>query len=405
MISRSMKESLKNSSLIRKMFEEGNRLKKLYGGENVFDFSIGNPDLEPPEAVVNAFKEIAASEEPGTHKYMSNAGYLSTRQAVADSLSDGAFVKPAPDDIVMTAGAAGAINVALKAIIDPGDEVIVVTPYFVEYFAYIRNHGGIPKIVGCDRETFEIDFTSLAEALSVRTKAMIINTPNNPSGVVYSEDMLRRLDAFLQALDHTVYVISDEPYREVVFGDVCVPRTMDLIRNLIMCYSWSKTLALPGDRIGYLAVSPDCEDHDDMIAACITANRSLGFVNAPAIMQRVIEKSIKAKVDIESYRRRCDMLYNVITSAGYKCFKPEGALYLFPKSPIEDDKAFIAVAAEYNLLLVPGSAFGMPGHFRATFCVDERAITGSYKAFADSYRKAVGSKQNQGQINTKEQME
>ncbi len=392
MISRTMKESLRSSSLIRKMFEEGNRLKKIYGAENVYDFSIGNPDLEPPQTVIDAFRQISFAAEPGIHKYMPNAGYLSTREAVSNSLCTGE-VRPGPECIVMTAGAAGAINVALKALLDPGDEVLVITPYFVEYFAYIRNHGGIPKIVGCHEQTYEIDLDSLRQNVTDKTKAVIINSPNNPSGAVYSEDLLRRLNALLRSFDHTIYVISDEPYREIVFDGVEVPSTMDLLEDLILCYSWSKALALPGDRIGYLAVSPRAEDREDLIAACILANRSLGFVNAPAVMQRVIEKSINSRADIGSYRRRRDLLYDVVVDSGYTCFKPKGALYLFPVSPVSDDKAFTDIAAKHNLLVVPGSAFGMPGHFRITFCVDENTISNSRRAFKDSFTEAARSGQ------------
>lgn len=393
MISNSMKESLKGASLIRKMFEEGSRLKKIYGDDNVYDFSIGNPDLEPPEAVIEAFRQISFSDEQGIHKYMNNAGYVSTRKAVAETLNTEAGPELTADDIVMTAGAAGAINVALKSIIDPGDEVVVITPFFVEYFAYIRNHGGIPVIAGCTEEDYGIDLSSLESVTTAKTKAVIINTPNNPSGAVYSEEELKKLNSFLRSLDHTVYVISDEPYREIVFGDTKVPDTMEYIDDLIMCYSWSKALALPGDRIGYLAVSPKAEDHDDLVTACITANRSLGFVNAPAVMQRVIEKAISAKVDTESYSRRCELLYDVITRAGYVCYRPKGALYLFPESPIKDDRAFAGIAAQFNLLVVPGSAFGKSGHFRITFCVSEKTIINSYEAFRKARQSALGAEQ------------
>ncbi len=381
MISRAMKDSLGKSSMIRRMFEEGNRLKALYGPENVYDFSLGNPDLEPPREVTDAFRSLAESGEPGLHKYMSNAGYLSVRDAVARMLSRDAGLEIPADNIVMTVGAAGALNVALKSLLDPGDEVLVITPYFVEYFSYIRNHGGVPVVVPCRPDTFEPDPDAIRAAVTPATKAILINSPNNPSGAVYSEESLRGLNSLLLGLDHTVYVLSDEPYREIVFDGISVPPTMAIFKNLIQCYSWSKALALPGDRIGYLAVSPGCEDLEDLMAAAVTANRSLGFVNAPSFMQRVIERSIGARVDIESYRKRCGMLYDVVTGAGIECVKPGGALYLFPKSPVPDDNAFVAAAAKHNILSVPGSAFGMPGHFRLTFCVDADTILRSRDAF------------------------
>lgn len=381
MISKTMQESLANSSFIRKMFEEGNRLKKIYGEENVFDFSIGNPDLDPPSEVIEAFRQIAQEAKPGLHKYMSNAGFLSTRTAVAEYLNKDAKLKVTPGNVIMTAGAAGAINVALKAILDPGDEVIVVKPFFVEYFAYIKNHGGIPKIAECTPGTFELNIDALYSTITEKTKAIIINSPNNPSGVIYSSESLKALNDMLLQSNKAIYVISDEPYREIVFDDVKVPYTIDYLDNLIMCYSWSKALAIPGDRIGFLLASPSCDDLENLLAACIVANRSLGFVNAPAIMQKVIEKSINAKVDVQNYQRRCNMLYDILIDAGYQCMKPAGSLYLFPRSPLQDDKHFTDIAGKYNLLAVPGSAFGAPGYFRLTFCVSENTIINSAEAF------------------------
>ncbi|MHB8962287.1 MAG: pyridoxal phosphate-dependent aminotransferase [Saccharofermentanales bacterium] len=391
MISRMMKASLEKSSMIRRMFEEGNRLRAIYGPENVFDFSLGNPDLEPPAAVIEALREVAMSGEPGLHKYMSNAGYLSTRSAVAKSLeADSGMAVPA-ENIIMTVGAAGALNVTLKTLLDPGDEVLVIAPFFVEYLAYIRNHNGVPVIVRCMPDSFGLDIDAIRSAVNPATKAIIINSPNNPCGVIYSEDSLHALNEMLLALDHTVYVISDEPYKEIVFDGAVVPSTMKAIKNLILCYSWSKALALPGDRIGFLAASPDCEDLQDLIAAAISANRSLGFVNAPAIMQKVIERSIGAKVDVASYQFRCDALYDIITDAGIECLKPRGALYLFPKSPIADDNEFIRIAARHNVLAVPGSAFGMPGYFRLTFCVDMDTIRNSRTAFMETMKDCRGN--------------
>ncbi len=381
MISKTITEQLSKSSWIRKMFEEGSRLKAQFGAENVFDFSLGNPDLEPPKEVIEAFREISASALPGIHRYMNNAGYDSTREMVSEMLSkeSGHFINK--ENIIMTVGAAGALNVALKTLLDTGDEVIILAPYFVEYVTYIKNHNGIPVIVSCNQESLEPDVDKIKAAITEKTKAIIINSPNNPSGAVYSREILVELNEMLQAARNTIYVISDEPYKEIVFDGVKVPSTLGIFTNLVVCYSWSKTLALPGDRIGFLAASPDFEDFNNFMAGAIMANRSLGFVNAPAIMQRVIEKSMGAKVDVESYERRCNMLYDILIECGYKCKKPQGALYLFPKSPIEDDIAFSAIAAKNNLLVVPGTGFGMKGYFRLTFCVDEKVIEASKQAF------------------------
>lgn len=381
MISKTITTQLQNSSWIRKMFEEGNRLKAIHGSDNVYDFSLGNPDLEPPIEVTMAFKEIAADQTGGLHRYMNNAGYESTRMKVAEMLEKESGLPVDKNSIVMTVGAAGALNVVLKTLLDYGDEVIVLAPYFVEYLSYIKNHGGIPVIVECDESTLQIDAQKVKKAITPKTKAIIVNSPNNPSGVVYSLETLTALKAVLESFDNAIYVISDEPYRQIVFGDTTVPSMLPLFKNIIVCYSWSKALALPGDRIGFLAVGKDCEDYQNLISGAIMSNRTLGFVNAPGIMQKIIEKAINSKVDVASYERRCNLLYEIITKAGFKCNKPQGALYLFPKSPIEDDVAFASAAAKNNILVVPGTGFGMKGYFRLTFCVDENTIIRSEQAF------------------------
>ncbi len=394
MISKTITEQLSKSSWIRKMFEEGNRLKAEYGEENVFDFSLGNPDLEPPKEVIEAFREIAASALPGIHRYMNNAGYDSTRLMVSEMLSreSGHYINK--ENVIMTVGAAGALNVALKTLLDVGDEVIILAPFFVEYVTYIKNHGGTPVVVPCNSESLEPDIDKIKAAITDKTKAIIINSPNNPSGAVYSREILIALNDLLQESKNTIYVISDEPYKEIVFNGVKVPSSLGIFANLVVCYSWSKTLALPGDRIGFLAVSPDFEDYNNFMAGAIMSNRSLGFVNAPAIMQRVIEKSMGAKVDVESYERRCNLLYEILIECGFKCKKPQGALYLFPESPIDDDIAFSAIAAKNNLLVVPGTGFGMKGYFRLTFCVDEKVITGSRQAFIKTMKECNEFKNN-----------
>ncbi len=389
MISKAVTEQMKKSSWIRKMFEEGSRLKNIHGADNVFDFSLGNPDLEPPMEVIEALKEIATSKEPGLHRYMNNAGFDSTREKVAKILKEESGIEISKNNIVMTVGAAGALNVTLKTLLDPGDEVIVLAPYFVEYLTYIRNHGGVPVEVPCDIESMQPDIEKIQEAVTAKTKAIIINSPNNPSGAVYSEESLVRLQNLLGEFQNSIYIISDEPYKEIVFGKILVPSTLRIFKNIVVCYSWSKTLALPGDRIGYLAASPHMDSVDEFMAGAIMCNRSLGFVNAPAIMQRVIEKSMGAMVDVTNYEKRSNLLYDIVVSSGFECKKPQGALYLFPKSPIEDDVEFAKIAARNNLLVVPGSGFGMKGFFRLTFCVDESIIKKSKSAFEKTYKDCM----------------
>lgn len=379
MISKNIEGKL-NSGLIRKMFEEGNRLKAIYGKENVYDFSIGNPDLEPPVEVIQALKDLTASPTAGMHGYMSNNGYLSTRTAVAEQLSSNCAVIIDPDSICMTVGAAGAMNAVFRAVLDPGEEVILLAPFFMEYVNYIDNHAGKAVIVPTEKDTFLPDMDAIKAAITPKTKAIVINSPNNPSGVLYPASVLFSINDLLKAQDHVIHVISDEPYRDLVYDGLQIPSAFDYIDNLIVCFSWSKSLSLPGERIGYTAVSPRHEDYDILCKAIVFSNRILGSVNAPALFQRVIEKSINAKVDVFNYENRRNMLYDVVTRAGFSCKKPNGALYLFVKSP-EDDMVFCEKCAKHNLLLVPGSAFHTPGYFRLAFCVAEDTIIRSEKAF------------------------
>ena len=385
MISRKIAENLKNSSWIRRMFEEGARLKALYGASSVFDFSLGNPDLEPPREVVEALEEAVAGHAPGMHRYMNNAGYDSARAAVARKLSAQSGVEVPASHVVMTAGAAGALNIALKSLLDPGDEVVVLAPYFVEYLSYIDNHGGRPVVVPCDRETFQPDVRAIDAALTPRTRAILLNSPNNPSGAVYPEALLRELAVALDEAGRrfgtTIHVLSDEPYSEIVFDGTTVPSTFSIFRNAIVASSWSKSLALPGELIGFAAVHPQADDAESIVAALIYANRILGFVNAPALFQTVVAKAIDARVDIESYTDRRNRLYRIVTESGFQCRMPQGALYLFVRSPEEDDVAFAARAAAHRVLVVPGTGFGFPGFFRLTFCVDVSTIEGSEKAW------------------------
>lgn len=381
MISKRMSEKLNAGSMIRKMFEEGNRLKKIFGEENIFDFSIGNPDLEPPAEVTLELMNLINHPTPGMHGYMSNNGYLSTRNAVADKLTRSGNTTFSPDAICMTVGAAGAMNATLRAILDPDDEVILLAPFFMEYRQYIDNHFGKAVIVATDEGSFLPNIDRIAAAITPRTKAIIINSPNNPSGTMYPVSTLESINNLVNSYEQVIHIISDEPYRELVYDGQSVPPTQDYIDNLIICYSWSKSLSLPGERIGYTAVGPRHPDLDVLSPAIAMANRILGSVNAPALFQKVIEKAMDVKVDIALYENRRNLLYDIVTSAGFSCRKPQGAFYLFVKSPEPDDMAFSQVCAQHNLLVVPGSAFAMPGYFRLAFCVAESTIKGSSIAF------------------------
>lgn len=381
MISERLKKQLAAGSQIRKMFEEGNRLKAIYGADKVYDFSIGNPDLEPPHEVSDALKELAANPTPGMHGYMSNSGYESTRAAIAAKKSEESGLDIKSDAVCMTVGAASAMNDVLHSLLDPDDEVIVIAPYFMEYNGYIANHGGKAVIVQTDDKFMPV-ISSIKEAITPRTKAVIINSPNNPSGVVYPSSLLSELNDMLKAQDHVIQVISDEPYIDLVYDGMTVPCALKYIDNLIVCFSWSKSLSLPGERIGYTLVSPKDEDYADLTAAIVLSNRTLGSVNAPAIWQRVIEKSLNAKVDVSNYENRRNLLYSNIIDAGFDAVKPNGALYIFMNTPegLTDDK-FSDICASKNLLLVKGSSFSRPGYCRLAFCVSESTIRNSRQAF------------------------
>ncbi len=391
MFSKKLVQSLGSSSMIRAMFEEGERLRKIYGPDKVFDFSIGNPDTEPPKSVKDAIIKYAASTKPGEHRYMSNAGYEGVRNLVAKSISKSSGLSVTGDHIIMTCGAAGGLNVALKALLDPDDEVIVIAPFFMEYLSYIGNHNGKPVVIKPDKKTFEPDFVSLAENITKRTKAIIINSPNNPTGIVYSDKILTRLNEIIlekgKEFGKTIYFLSDEPYAKIVYDGLTVPSVLRNIENSIIVNSFSKSLALPGERIGYIAISPAIKDADALSQILVICNRVLGFVNAPALFQKVIGDTIDEGVDIVEYQRKRDLLYNGITKIGYECMKPNGAFYLFPKSLIADDVEFTKQAAKYNLLFVPGSGFGCPGYFRLAYCINITTIENSLPAFKELYQE------------------
>jgi len=391
-ISQKVHDFMERASWIRKMFEEGIRMKQEFGAENVFDLSLGNPVAEPPQELVDAM--ISAAQDPitGQHRYMPNAGLEATRKAVAEALSEECKVSMSAGDIVMVCGAAGGLNVTLKTLLDPGDEVIVFAPYFVEYMFYADNHGG--KAVPVDtRDDFSIDLESFRAAVTSKTKAVIINSPNNPTGVVYSRQALQELaDALREKskeIGRTIYLISDDPYKKIVFDGVETPNVLELYKNSIYITSHSKDLAVPGERIGYVAVHPQAEDAEAVMAGLIFCNRVLGFVNAPALFQRVVQKVQHVTVDVEQYRKRRDFLYKELTGIGYEVVKPQGAFYFFPKSPIADEVEFARLLSARKVLVVPGRGFGTPGYFRISTCFPDRVIKGALPGLAAAYREAT----------------
>ncbi|MBC5706637.1 pyridoxal phosphate-dependent aminotransferase [Hungatella hominis] len=386
MIAEKMRPLVENNSAIRAMFEEGKRLAAIYGPENVYDFSLGNPNVPAPEAVNRAITDIVA-EEASTmvHGYMSNAGFEDVRDTVAQSLNRRFGTQFHLENILMTVGAASGMNVILKTVLDPGDEVIVFAPYFMEYGAYVRNYDGVLMAVSPDTSSFQPNISELKEKITKRTKAVIINTPNNPTGVVYSSETLEQIAAVMKAKEEeyrtSIVLISDEPYRELAYDGVEVPYVTPFYHNTVVCYSYSKSLSLPGERIGYLVIPDELEDSKAVIAAATIANRVLGCVNAPSLMQRVIMRCIDEKVNVEAYDSNRNLLYNGLTGLGFECIRPEGAFYLFVKSPEADDRAFCEVCKKHRLLVVPGTSFACPGYVRISYCVSYEQIERSLPAF------------------------
>ncbi|NMA67578.1 MAG: pyridoxal phosphate-dependent aminotransferase [Clostridiaceae bacterium] len=378
-------QSLSKSSMIRAMFEEGDRLRKIYGNENVYDFSLGNPEVEPPKVVIDTLKEYVNGNEPGLHKYMNNAGFPDVREKVATYVKNKSGVDIIADNIIMVCGAAAGLNVVLKALLNPGEEVIVLAPYFVEYLSYIDHASGKPVIVNTKKDTFEIDALAVENAISKNTKAIILNSPNNPTGVIYNRTNLEELRSVIEKkekeLGINIFVISDEPYTSLVYDGEEVPELLSIFEKCITVSSFSKSLALPGERIGYIVASSRIPQIETLMSAMITLNRTLGFVNAPSLFQKVIADNLEVAVDIESYKKKRDMLYNHLTKIGFKLVKPQGTFYLFMKTPIEDDKEFCKLATKYNILLVPGSGFGCPGYVRIAYCTDLGMIERSLDAF------------------------
>ncbi len=395
MIAKKMQNMVANSSAIRAMFEEGNRLAKIYGKENVFDFSLGNPNVPAPEAVKKAIIEILEEENPVTlHGYTnSNAGYPEVRQAVAESLNARFGTAFAENNIVMTVGAAGGLNVALKILLNPGDEVITFAPYFGEYRSYTANFDGVLVVVSPNTETFQPKLDEFAEKITAKTKAVIVNTPNNPTGVVYSEETIQKMAAILEEKQKEfgtdIYLISDEPYRELAYDGVEVPYLTKYYANTIVGYSFSKSLSLPGERIGYLVIPDEASDSADLQAAASVATRILGFVNAPTLQQKMIMKCLNEQTDISYYDRNRETLYKGLTECGFSCIKPEGAFYLFVKSPLENEKEFCEMAKKYNILIVPGISFGCPGYVRMAYCVAYETIVNALPKFKELAKECI----------------
>ena len=387
MISKKMEGLVKGSSVIRAMFEEGKALAKKYGKENVFDFSLGNPNVPAPKSVNESIKKIVDEEDSIIlHGYMSNAGYEDVRLAIAESLNKRFNTSFSEKNIIMTVGAAGGLNVALKSILDPQDEVIVFAPYFGEYKNYVSNFDGKLVEVNPNPPTFEPDYKDFESKITARTKAVIINNPNNPTGIIYKKEWIEKLASILnskqQELNTCIYLISDEPYRELVFKDVEVPYLTKYYANTIVGYSYSKSLSLPGERIGYLVVPNEADSFEELVSAMGVATRILGFVNAPSLQQKLIKNCLNEKTDIEAYNKNRIKLYEGLKALGFECVEPEGAFYLFMKSPEEDDKEFVKVAKEYNILMVPASSFGVKGYVRIAYCVAYDTIERSLSQFA-----------------------
>ena len=385
MFSEEIVKDLSNSSWIRLMFEEGTRLAAIYGADKVYDYSIGNPYTEPPVEVIESLKKHVLSDEEGTHRYMNNAGYPDVREKIAKVLEKESKVELSANNIVMTVGAAGALNVVLKSLLNPLEEVIVFAPYFVEYNFFIKYCSGRTIVVEPDASTFEPNLEALEKSITSKTKAIIINNPNNPTGVVYREATLRSIEEIVsrkqKEYGSTIFVISDQPYAEIVYDNIKVPNMLSIFKNAIIVNSFSKSLGLAGERIGYIAASSKIENIDILMKAFSFCNRTLGFVNAPALFQKVVGDAINAKVDTTGYEKRRTFLYENLTRLGFQCVKPQGAFYIFPKALIDDDVEFVKRAIKYNLLLVPGSGFGYPGYFRMSYCVKFDMIENSIPAF------------------------
>ena len=386
-VSRKVRNFMEQGGWIRRMFEAGIALKAQHGEDRVFDLSLGNPVVEPPERFRRELRRLAENPVKGMHRYMPNNGYPETRQAVADGLRAETGIPFTMNDIVMTCGAAAALNVVLKTLLNPGEEVIILSPYFVEYGYYIDNHNGVAVVVPTG-EDFQPDLDAIEGAITPRTRAVIINSPNNPSGVVYGADRLGELGELLRRkeIEHNgeVFLISDEPYRRIIFDGLTYPQVFPHYEKTVVVTSHAKDLALPGERIGHIAVNPAYPDRGEMVDGMTFCNRTLGFVNAPALLQHVVRALQGVSVDVADYQRKRDYLFAQLTGLGYSVVKPQGAFYLFPRSPMQDDVAFVELLQRWNVLTVPGRGFGTPGYFRISYCVEDRVLEGAVEGFAQA---------------------
>lgn len=393
MISEKMKGFVEGSSVIRAMFEEGKKMAELYGADKVYDFSLGNPNVPAPLEVNQAVKDIVTEEESTiVHGYMNNSGYEDVRGAVAKSLNQRFGTDFNETNIIMTVGAAGGLNVVLKSILNPEDEVIAFAPFFGEYRAYVGNYDGKLVVISADTEHFQLNLEEFAEKINEKTKAVIVNNPNNPSGVVYSEKTIQKLAGILEdkqkEFGTDIYLISDEPYRELVYDGVEVPYLTKYYDNTIVGYSYSKSLSLPGERIGYLVIPDEAADSEQLKAAANVATRILGFVNAPSLMQKVVGRCLDVEVDVTPYNKNRELLYGSLMEYGYECIKPQGAFYLFVKTLSKDEADFVNAAKKHNILVVPGSSFSCPGYVRIAYCVSYETIKNSldgFKALAEEF--------------------
>ena len=390
MISRAVTDNLTKASWIRRMFEEGARLKAERGADKVFDFTLGNPEIEPPPAVLAAAHRVLDSDTPHLHAYMPNAGHPRVRETVAKRLQAATGLPYTANHVLMTVGAGAALNTVLKALLDPGDEVITVAPFFAEYTFYAENHGG-RLIVVPPAADLTPDIARLEAAITGKTRAILLNSPNNPSGVIYPASTFTAIEGMLARAARPIVVISDEPYRALVFDDVVVPEVPTLVTRTIVATSWSKSLAIPGERIGYLAFSPRLPEAAALFEACTFTSRVLGFVNAPALWQWVVAEVGDQVIDVAPYREKRDLMYEGLTRIGYQCVKPQGAFYVFPRTPLDDDVAFVRLLADEGVLTVPGSGFGMRGHIRISLTVERETIVRALPGFERAFRKARGS--------------
>ena len=393
-VSKKIHEFMEQGSWIRRMFEEGIALKQQYGPDNVFDLSLGNPVTEPPKEFFEELRRVAEHPTPGMHRYMPNAGYVETRAAVAAQLAEETGLDFTADEVLMTCGAGGALNVVMKALLDPGDEVVIFAPYFVEYRYYADNHGGACRVVPPD-EDFYPDLAEFEESITPSTRIVLICSPNNPTGVLYSDELLGSLAGIIsdkeRAYGREIFLVSDEPYRKIIFDGAEYPHIFQHHVRSIVATSHSKDLALPGERIGYVAVNPGYPDRAELVEGLVFCNRTLGFVNAPALMQHIVRELQSVTVDVDEYQAKRDFLHGHLTEMGYSVVKPQGAFYMFPRSPVDDDVAFVAELQRHNVLVVPGRGFGAPGYFRISYCVTDATLEGSLAGFRAAIERSRGT--------------